>query len=154
MPLTKYQLEKCKSLTEKLIAWPLCQPFVEMVDPERDGAPNYLQIIKEPMALQKVLSNLKNGKYDTIEAWKSDVNLIWDNARKYNGEDALYTHMSAEAKLWFNKKVQNFPSSQEEEWMGKMQRASQRFMHCISHPPADIDPHGFITDSVANLRHK
>ena len=140
--LSKFQQAKCLEITEKLINWPICNPFVEKVDPERDGAPDYYEVIAEPMALQMVKQNLRDGKYDSIQAWQRDVNLIWDNAQKYNGDDTLYTYMALEARLWFDKQMKRFPSTQEEEWMGKIQRNVKKLCDLFSHPPAELDPKG------------
>ena len=40
--MTKFQTVKCIQITEKLIDWDICSPFIEMIDPEQDGAPHYL----------------------------------------------------------------------------------------------------------------
>jgi len=145
MPLSKFQLSKCLEIIEKLIAWPICSPFIEMVDPERDGAPDYLEKISEPMALNEVKRKLNNNSYDSIQDWKRDVNLIWQNAKTYNGEDTLFAHMAMEASLWFNEKMNRFPTTAEEEWTGKIQRTTKKLLDVLSHPPAELDPQGKLT---------
>jgi hypothetical protein len=140
--LPKFQQAKCLELTEKMINWPICSPFVELVDPVRDYAPEYFDIIKEPMALNEVKRKLTANEYDTVQAWERDVNLIWKNAKTYNGEKTLFTHMATEASLWFNQKMKRFPSTQEEDWVGRIQRASRRLVAVLSHPPTELDPNG------------
>ena len=141
-------MQKCVQITQKMIKWPVCFPFVEMVDPERDGAPRYFDIIQEPMALRKVLEKLQANEYETIRDWKHDVNLIWSNARTYNGEDTLITYMAMEASRWFDEKTKDFPTTQEEEWTAKMQRTSKKLLHCLAHPPVEIDPNGSIAEAI------
>jgi hypothetical protein len=140
--LTKFQQQKCLELTDKLVSWPICSPFVEMVDPDRDGAPDYFDIIKEPMALAEVKRKLVGNEYDTVQSWERDVNLIWTNAKAYNGDDTLFTHMAMEAQLWFTQKMKRFPSTQEEDWTGKIQRTAKKLLDVLSHPPAELDPSG------------
>jgi hypothetical protein len=140
--LTKFQQTKCLEITEKLINWPTCTPFVEMVDPVRDGAPDYFEYIKEPMALTEVKRKLTANDYDTVQSWERDVNLIWQNARTYNGEDTLFTHMAMEASLWFTQRMKRFPSTQEEDWTGKIQRTAKKLLDVLMHPPAELDPSG------------
>lgn len=140
--LTKFQQTKCLEMTEKLISWPICSPFIEMVDPERDGAPDYFDYIKEPMALAEVKRKLNNNKYDTVQAWEHDINLIWDNAKLYNGDDTLFAHMAMEAALWFKEKMKRFPSTPEEAWTGKIQRTTKKLLEVLSHPPTELDPSG------------
>lgn len=120
MPLTPFQYDWCLQLTDEMISWPLCLPFVNMVDPELDGAPDYFDVIKNPMALSIVKKKLEENKYKKISAWKDDVNLIWDNAIKYNGDETLFALMALEAKLWFNKKVDKIPKTQEDHLMRKI----------------------------------
>ena len=122
-----------------------------MVDPVRDGAPDYLTVIKEPMALNEVKKKLNSDEYNSIKDWERDVNLIWQNAKTYNGDDTLFTHMAMEASMWFNEKMKKFPSTPEEEWTGKIQRTTKKLSEVLSHPPAELDPHGKLSaTSVEN----
>lgn len=146
MTLSKFQQTKCLQIIDKLISWPICSPFVELVDPERDGAPDYLDVVKHPMALKKVQQRINNGEITTLEQFKDDVNLIWSNAKLYNGEDTLFTHMAMEASLWFNEKMKKFPTTQEEEWTRKLQRTTQKLLDVLCHPPAELDPNGSLTE--------
>lgn len=142
MPLTKFQQSKCLEFVDKLIAWPICSPFIEPVDPQRDGAPDYLQIISKPMALTQVRQKLISNEYDSLEDWRADLDLIWENAKTYNGEDTLITHMAMEAKLWLSRKMERFPDNQEHEWITKIQRTSKKLDDILSHPPSELDPTG------------
>ena len=143
--LSKFQQSKCLQITEKLIAWRICEPFIDPVDPNRDGAPDYYKYITEPMALSDVKRKLLANEYDSIQAWERDVNLIWQNARTYNGDDTLFSHMAMEASLWFNAKMKRFPSTPEEEWVSKMQRRVKKLVDVVSHPPAEVDPNRKLT---------
>jgi hypothetical protein len=49
--LTKFQLTKYLEITDKLTSWSTCTPFVEMFDSVRDGARDWFECIREPMAL-------------------------------------------------------------------------------------------------------
>lgn len=140
--LTKFQHTKCLEITEKLINWPICSPFVEKVDPERDGAPDYYDVIKKPMHLNEVKRKIIANEYETVSDWENDVNLIWSNAKTYNGEETLFTHMAMEAALWFSNKMKRFPSTQEEDWTGKIQRTTKKLLDVLSHPPTELDPSG------------
>lgn len=121
-----------------------------MVDPERDGAPDYLDYVKEPMALNEVKRKLLNNEYESREQWERDVNLIWTNAKTYNGDDTLFTQMAMEASMWFNEKMKRFPTTQEEDWARKIQRTTKKLLNVLSHPPAELDPSGKLTASVDN----
>lgn len=126
----------------------ICKYFIEMVDPEKDQAPGYYEIITEAMALGEVKRRLETGEYQDLAQFKRDVNLIWQNAVEYNGADSFFADMAKEASLWFSRKMKHFPSSSTEEWFWKVQRTIRDFHETLSHPPAELD------SSQKNLQQK
>lgn len=60
------------------------QAFLTRVN-KRD-APDYYDVIKNPMDLGLMLKNVKSGKYRSKEAFRKDLDLIWDNCLLYNNE--------------------------------------------------------------------
>ena len=145
MTLSKYQRDKLLHIIEKLISWDICAPFRELVDPIRDNAKDYLDIIKEPMSLNEVKKKLVNNKYTDLKSICYDVGLIWSNACLYNHEDSVLALMAKEAQCYFNAKMKNFPSTPEEEWLRKVKKVAIEFNNAITHPPPDIDPKGAST---------
>lgn len=140
MCLSRFQSEKCLELVKKLMSWPICRPFLDPVDPERDNATNYYEIIKNPMTLREVEKKLLNKRYRDISDFRRDVNLIWSNAITYNGDSNIFGHFAMEGKIWFNKKMNRFPTTIEEEWMRKMQKVTRKLHDAIAHPPKAIAP--------------
>jgi hypothetical protein len=140
MSLTKFQSDKCIKIVDKLIEWKVCKPFIEMLDPIRDNVIGYHEIVKEPMSLNEVKNRIKTKRYHDISAFDRDMNLIWSNARLYNGEDSYYTLCAMEASNWFKKKMKHFPATLEEEWMRKMQKVMCAFYQAIRNPPAELLP--------------
>lgn len=68
-------------------------------------APGYGQIISKPMDLGTISSKLQQGKYRSPNEILEDVELIWDNARRYNGPSHEVTKAAelsalAFAKIW------------------------------------------------------
>jgi histone acetyltransferase len=63
-------------------------PFQKAVDPKK--VPDYYQIIKEPMDLEKVSRKVNEGAYRSKEDFKKDIVKIFDNARVYNQEETIY----------------------------------------------------------------
>lgn len=59
-------------------------------------APDYYDVIKNPMDLGLMLKNVKSGKYRTKEAFRKDLDLIWDNCLAYNTEPSHPLRISAE----------------------------------------------------------
>jgi hypothetical protein len=138
MSLSSFQSDKCLKIVDKLIDWKVCEPFIEMVDPVRARAPDYPKIVTHPMSLNEVKTRIRSKRYKDIAEFRHDMNLIWDNAQLYNGDDNYFTYCAKEASLWFNKKMKHFPGTLEEEWMRKMQKVMGAFYHAIKHPPGDV----------------
>jgi hypothetical protein len=121
-----------------------------LVDPVRDGAPDYFDYITEPMALAEVRWKLTRNEYDSVQAWEHDVNLICQNAKTYNGDHILLAHLVMEAWVWFNHRMKRFPSTQEEDWTGKIQSTAKKLFDVLSHPPTELDPSGKLSASVGS----
>ena len=138
MSINSFILTKCLKIIDTLIQWEICKPFVDRVDPERDGALDYYDRIKEPMTLNEVRTKLTNNAYKNLDSFKYDVNLIWKNARIYNGEDTLFTQMAKEASMWFDQKTNNIPSCIEEDWLMQIQNVTKKIYNALIDPPPDL----------------
>ena len=58
--------------------------FFRPVDPELDGAPNYYDIVIQPMSIYRVQEKLDNHEYKLPNEFINDVRQIWINAKQYN----------------------------------------------------------------------
>ena len=58
--------------------------FLEAVDEEKDNAPGYFNIVKQPMDLGTVRSKLQESRYSSFDAFASDVKLVFTNCQLYN----------------------------------------------------------------------
>ena len=56
--------------------------------PSRTEFPDYYEVIRKPICLEKIGSRVKNGIYETPEDLLSDIILMLDNACKYNEPDS------------------------------------------------------------------
>ena len=56
--------------------------------PSKTELPDYYDVIKKPVGLEKIGVRLKNGVYETLEDLLSDIILMLDNACKYNEPDS------------------------------------------------------------------
>ena len=98
---------------------PQAYDFLVPVDYEALGLLDYPTIIKHPMDLGTVESNVKEGKYATFQEFLADIELIWVNCRTYNmaGSDivkmanhcekAFKRHMDKQFKNYAEKKTLN-----------------------------------------------
>ncbi|XP_036948738.1 ATPase family AAA domain-containing protein 2-like isoform X1 [Acanthopagrus latus] len=71
-----------RNVTERLSLDRRFKAFTEPVDMEE--VPDYLLVVKRPMDLSTLLTNIDEHKYETVGEFMSDADLIWQNALKYN----------------------------------------------------------------------
>lgn len=60
----------------------LAEPFLQL--PSRREYPDYYHQIKYPISLQQIREKMRNGEYEGVEQVESDLNTMFDNARRYN----------------------------------------------------------------------
>jgi len=77
-------LKPCDNILKNMDKLEFIYIFNEQVDPVQ--YPDYLDVIKRPMCLNDVRSNLYNGVYTNMTQFSKDVRQIWANARAYNPE--------------------------------------------------------------------
>lgn len=58
------------------------------------AAPNYHNLVKHPMDLQTMREKIRNKKYHLRSEFMTDMQLIRDNSKLYNGEHSFYTQVA------------------------------------------------------------
>lgn len=58
--------------------------FMEPVNPEKDGCPNYKKVITTPMDLGTINNRLYLGYYKEVSQFWQELGLVFKNCRKYN----------------------------------------------------------------------
>ena len=56
--------------------------------PSKHDYPDYYDIIKRPIDMEKISARIRNNGYDTMEDAVADFTLVFDNACKYNEPDS------------------------------------------------------------------
>ncbi|OHT04811.1 Bromodomain containing protein [Tritrichomonas foetus] len=100
--------EECLKFTTSLISHPLSQLFRKPYKPV-DSTDDYFEIVKNPMDLSTIKSKLTKNEYSSLQKWENDMNLIFENAILYNGENHLLGCIS----LFYKKKLKKFLSNLE-----------------------------------------
>lgn len=86
--------------------------FLIPVDPLRDNAPNYLDIIKHPMDLGTIKKRLKENKYTSVKGVLDDIALVWSNALTYNPDDSEIYKYAMTLKGLFERKLESMKFEQ------------------------------------------
>lgn len=137
MGITDFHKQWCISVMEKMEKLEITHPFrqefgAEFFQNERDDIKN---IVRTPMNLQIVRSNLRNNRYNSVTEWERDVNLIWTNALTiFKKESTLHTIAEYMLK-WFKKRYAKFPANEEAAWLMKFQKTQAKAKELIETYP-------------------
>jgi len=99
------ELADALKLVEKVIADPDAEPFKSPVLWKEWGILDYPDIVKEPMDLGTVRSNLLSKKYANLSQFARDVNLVWKNCMAYNADKSDYYKLAKKLERQFNREM-------------------------------------------------
>ncbi|KAK7203764.1 hypothetical protein BZA70DRAFT_282043 [Myxozyma melibiosi] len=77
-----------------------------MDEPSADDYPEYYEIIKQPMAFNTVIKNVKENKYNDLDAFAAAVQLIFENAMFFNEENSQVHNDASHLQRAFNSKLE------------------------------------------------
>lgn len=75
---------------------PLCEPFWKL--PSRRIYPDYYKEIKNPVSLEQIKKKLTNHAYGTVSEVAGDLNIMFENAKKYNIQTSKLYKVSSELR--------------------------------------------------------
>ncbi|KAK7465277.1 hypothetical protein VKT23_005256 [Stygiomarasmius scandens] len=84
----------CRNALRKLMQNKHAALFKKPVDPIRDQAPNYFDIIKKPMDLSTMSAKIEMGIYKHRSEFQADFRLMIENCKTYNSA-GTYVHNEA-----------------------------------------------------------
>eukprot|EP01017_Pseudomicrothorax_dubius_P043535 TRINITY_DN726_c0_g1_i6.p1 TRINITY_DN726_c0_g1~~TRINITY_DN726_c0_g1_i6.p1 ORF type:complete len:352 (-),score=83.61 TRINITY_DN726_c0_g1_i6:162-1217(-) len=96
-------LRKCFKILQQLRKHPNATPFLEPVDAEALGIPEYYSIITEPMDLSTVEAKLRNNDYTSPAQFAVDVRKIWNNSFRFNAKGSEIYLMTSDMSSYFEK---------------------------------------------------
>jgi E1A/CREB-binding protein len=84
--LSEKDIKELNDLLDTLLKEPSSIYFAYPVDVEGLGLKDYLELIKKPMDISTVRHNIESGVYKHPYEALDDIQLIWDNCKRYNME--------------------------------------------------------------------
>ena len=103
-PKISDELRQCLNLLEELTSHEDAEAFLAPVDWAALNLPDYPVIIKKPMDLGTIKSNIENGEYDDAYDFAEDVRLVWKNAKLYNTPGSpIYVNAESLSQLFERK---------------------------------------------------
>ncbi|RDX51973.1 hypothetical protein OH76DRAFT_1400878 [Lentinus brumalis] len=101
--MSAQDLMACKNVLKKLQEHKRALIFRQPVDPVRDKAPHYFDIIKSPMDLATMGAKLKQGQYKDRFEFESDFKHMINNAKTYNMQGSLAHNDTLALDSYFDK---------------------------------------------------
>lgn len=95
------EFAQCNYILNQLKKHKSAFPFLAPVDPKRDGVLNYFDIIKEPMDLSTIETNLSNGVYRNAGELHAHINKIWSNSHTYNEKGSLVHKLTVDMEKYY-----------------------------------------------------
>ncbi|XP_023319103.1 protein polybromo-1 isoform X2 [Trichogramma pretiosum] len=87
--------------------------------PSKQLYADYYKMIKNPISLLQIRKKIKNGDYDTVNEVAADMNLVFENAKKYNVHTSRLYKFAVKLQKVMQEKVQELseldPESESEE---------------------------------------
>ncbi|TFY71826.1 hypothetical protein EVG20_g1175 [Dentipellis fragilis] len=112
-----------QSIMTNFVKDPLSFVFREPVDPVVLNIPTYFDVIprKDARDLRTIRQKLDADKYDSVEAWEADIDLMIRNAIKFNGADSEVGKIAIMVKNRLKELISAFKSQQ-----GKKRKESEK----------------------------
>lgn len=109
--------EKITEITREFCKKPICEIFLKPVDPEKDYAHNYYNIITNPQNLSEILRRLEGHEYDNYYQWENDMEHVWKNCILYNGIDSIYGQVAESMQILWKKKCLKLKKDGYRGWL-------------------------------------
>ncbi|OLY83535.1 SWR1 complex bromodomain subunit bdf1 [Smittium mucronatum] len=111
LQMPKDQLRYCLAMIRSLKKHGDAGPFLKPVDIVLLNIPDYPSVVKEPMDLSTVESNLKSGIYTSSVDFISDMDKIFSNCYLYNGRELPVSLMAMNLEKAYRNQLKKMPDS-------------------------------------------
>lgn len=111
------QAERCPAiqvasiLKHSIMAHPSAEPFIRPVNASAMGLKDYHRIILKPMDLGTVYSHAVLGEFDSLRELMADVELVFQNAMRYNPKGHPVHGLAKEMQALFLEKIGDLADS-------------------------------------------
>jgi hypothetical protein len=139
--------DRCMKILEELFSHPISEVFRDPVDPIRDEVPDYLEVIQIPSDLTTVRNRLRNDRYRSLQDFKRDVNLIWENAVQYNGRPSLPAYIADELSRIFRRRFSALEEPPTDQWINDYLKSRSVICKLFRNAPKGLSSFGFPKES-------
>ena len=140
-PDTPIPIKFMMRIVRELLQQPIALAFSRPVNPQATGALDYYSIISNPSDLGTIKQNLEQGRYNSVNEIRHDLQLIWDNCRRYNPPTHPLCHDCAELEALMNKRLSTLPrfvledrANPTDEELAQLSLKDQNFARSVGGP--------------------
>ena len=131
---------QCLKITNDLINNDqLAQPFVKPYNPEKKLQADYNLKVKKPMDLCTVRKKIKDNNYSCFQEWVDDMNLIFDNAISFNGENSLFGGVAVYLQKQFGKKIREIETMNLRNYEDQLISLGNKLEQVLKKPPPTLN---------------
>lgn len=127
--------KKCIDITDEIMSNSFADIFIPPVDPVRDGALNYFNIVKNPQCLSRIKKMLTDKRYTYLYEWKRDMELVFTNAILFNGVRSVIAQEATSLLVQFRRLTKDMYMGTKAEWFVKVNHYYQKINTLLSNPP-------------------
>lgn len=146
MPLPQIVRETCLDIMKNVMKRPCASLFLEPVNPDRDGAPNYYAVVKKPVDLGSIYKKLENDEYTSVAAWNRDMSLVWGNAEKFNGRESFIGLIAFEIKRNYDREYRKIRILTMQKWIQTVSDLKDQLDDLLDSPPDTITKYATISE--------
>lgn len=136
--MNEYDRAWCFKQLTHISKLPISRPFINAVDPIRDMALDYYEIILQPMDLQTIQHKLAERRYHCIEDFVDDFRLIQSNSAIYNGENSFFSIFARDILNILVEELSKKPANAQDEISEKFKMMSKELSNLVNNPPYRI----------------
>ncbi|XP_015374966.1 PREDICTED: nucleosome-remodeling factor subunit NURF301-like isoform X3 [Diuraphis noxia] len=114
-PLNQQDNDDLLKLIKQIHSHKSAWPFMEPVDPHE--APDYYNVVKEPMDLNCIGKNVTDRKYKNLTEFIRDMIKVFDNCRYYNPRESQFYKCAEILEQFFVSKLKNLRDKFCEQYM-------------------------------------
>ncbi|KAI9479594.1 hypothetical protein BDB00DRAFT_173553 [Zychaea mexicana] len=124
--MTVSDFKKCRRILGKIQRHKSALAFLQPVDEELDGAPQYYKIIKKPMDIGTIRTKLEKGEYTTYQQLDDDIRLMLNNCFAYNGPGTFVHNEAFNLEQVLEKELEVIRKKEEEKRREHEQRRAEQ----------------------------
>jgi hypothetical protein len=146
MPIPQAIREACIEIMHNIMKRPCSVIFLEPVNPLRDGAPNYLNVIKKPVDLGTIRQHLIEDRYSSVTSWSRDMGLVWTNCERFNGRETGPSLLAAEVRRNFEKEYKRLRLITFPQWIQSVSDLKDALDDLLDSPPDLVTNYATISE--------